>query len=129
MDNTTTLRITDSQKEQYREEGYFILERALPDAYLHTLREEGQRFIDRMNAEMDRLGVDVLGINHRNKRYFLAHPSQESPAIREILFSELFAEICRATLGDEAYLYWEQYVVKAAEVGMKFSWHQDSAFG
>jgi ectoine hydroxylase-related dioxygenase (phytanoyl-CoA dioxygenase family) len=38
------------------------------------------------------------------------------------------ASICRATIGDEAYLYWDQYVVKAAEVGMKFSWHQDSAF-
>ena len=32
------------------------------------------------------------------------------------------------TIGDEAYLYWDQYVVKAAEVGMQFSWHQDSAF-
>ena len=38
------------------------------------------------------------------------------------------AAICRATLGDEAYLFVEQYVVKAAEVGMKFAWHQDSGY-
>lgn len=129
MASTETARITEDQKRQYREEGYFILESALPDEYLQTLREQCQRFIDRMDAEMDRQGVDVLGINHRNNRYFVAHPSLESPEIRAIVFGELFAEICRATVGPDAWLYWEQYVVKAAEVGKKFSWHQDSAFG
>jgi ectoine hydroxylase-related dioxygenase (phytanoyl-CoA dioxygenase family) len=129
MSVATTLRITDEQRRQYQEEGYFILERGLPDEYVQTLRQECQRFIDKMHAEMDAAGTDTLGINHRNKRYFVAHPSKESAAIREILFSEVFAEICRATIGPEAYVYWEQYVVKAAEVGMKFGWHQDSAFG
>ena len=38
------------------------------------------------------------------------------------------AEVCQATLGDTAYLFWEQYVVKGAEEGMKFSWHQDSGY-
>jgi ectoine hydroxylase-related dioxygenase (phytanoyl-CoA dioxygenase family) len=37
-------------------------------------------------------------------------------------------EIARAALGDTVYLFNEQYVVKAAEHGMKFSWHQDSGF-
>ncbi len=129
MTNAAILQITDAQKEQFREEGYFILEQALPGAFVQTLRDECQRFIDQTNAEMDRQGVDVLGINHRDNRYFIPHPSQESPAIREILFSDVFAEICHATVGDHAWVYWEQYVVKAAEIGMKFSWHQDSAFG
>ena len=38
------------------------------------------------------------------------------------------AEICRATLGEVAYLFNEQWVVKGAEVGMKFAWHQDSGY-
>lgn len=38
------------------------------------------------------------------------------------------AGICRDTLGDVAYLFNEQYVVKAAEKGMKFGWHQDSGY-
>ena len=40
----------------------------------------------------------------------------------------MIADICRATLGDNAYLFWEQYVVKGASEGMKFSWHQDSGY-
>jgi ectoine hydroxylase-related dioxygenase (phytanoyl-CoA dioxygenase family) len=36
--------------------------------------------------------------------------------------------IAQAALGDTVYLFNEQYVVKAAEQGMPFSWHQDSGF-
>jgi ectoine hydroxylase-related dioxygenase (phytanoyl-CoA dioxygenase family) len=123
------VQITEAQKQQYQAEGYFILEKVISDEHLELLRSECQRFIEIMHAEMDAQGTDVIGINHRNKRYFLAHPSKTSQRLREFLFSDLMAEICRATIGPEAYLYWEQYVVKAAEVGMKFGWHQDSAFG
>ena len=30
-------------------------------------------------------------------------------------------EICRATLGDEAYFFFDQFVVKGAEKGAKFA--------
>ena len=48
--------------------------------------------------------------------------------MREFLFSDLMAQVCLATLGEDVYLFWEQYVVKGGEAGMKFSWHQDSAY-
>jgi ectoine hydroxylase-related dioxygenase (phytanoyl-CoA dioxygenase family) len=123
-----TALITDQQKQQYAEEGYFLLENVIPPAHLTMLREECQRYIEQMNAEMDRLGVDVLGINHRDKRYFISKRYKESGRLSDFLFSDLMAEICRATLGDNAYLFLEQYVVKMAEVGMKFGWHQDSGY-
>lgn len=37
-------------------------------------------------------------------------------------------QVAEAALGDTVYLFNEQYVVKAAERGMKFGWHQDSGF-
>jgi ectoine hydroxylase-related dioxygenase (phytanoyl-CoA dioxygenase family) len=120
--------ITDAQKQQYREEGYFILEGVIPPEHLEGLRSECGRYIAMMDAEMDRQGTDVLGINHRNNRYFIANRFRESELIPRFLFSELTAEICRATLGPDAYLFNEQYVVKCAEVGMAFNWHQDSGY-
>jgi ectoine hydroxylase-related dioxygenase (phytanoyl-CoA dioxygenase family) len=125
---TETTTITEAQKRQYHEDGYTILRNVLTQGSLQTLRDECQKFIDAMHTEMDREGTDVLGISHRNKRYFVPHAVSGSPSIRDIVFSDVMADICRATIGDESYLYWDQYVVKAAEVGMKFSWHQDSAF-
>jgi ectoine hydroxylase-related dioxygenase (phytanoyl-CoA dioxygenase family) len=120
--------ITDAMKKQFQEEGYFILERALGDHYLELLRGECQIFIDKIHAEMDRQKTDVLFINHRGKRYFIANRWHESDRLHEFLFSDLMAEICKATLGPDAYLFVEQYVLKAAEVGMKFAWHQDSGY-
>ena len=123
-----TLKITKQQKQHYQDEGYLILDRVIPNNFLKLLQDECQAFIDQVNWQMDQKGTDVLGINHRHKRYFIANCFQQEPKLRDFLFSDLMAEVCQATLGDTAYLFWEQYVVKGAEEGMKFSWHQDSGY-
>src|SRR5690349_9060332 len=128
MSNATTL-ISEAQKQQFFDEGYFILEKAMSDDQLKLLQDTCQHFIDEMNAEMDRLGVTVLrGINHKNNRYFIPTFLNGSNLLGSIIFSELMADINRATLGDESYLFLDQYVVKAPEKGLKFSWHQDSGY-
>ncbi|MFT5087523.1 MAG: ectoine hydroxylase-related dioxygenase (phytanoyl-CoA dioxygenase family) [Candidatus Latescibacterota bacterium] len=120
--------ISQEQRALYRDEGYMILERAIPEHYLELLRGQCQEAIQQMDARMDAEGADTLGINHRGSRYFVSNCFKEQPLLREFLFSELMADVCRATLGDNAYLFWEQYVIKGAETGMKFSWHQDSGY-
>jgi len=122
------VQITDEQIEQYRDEGYFVLERVIPEQHLEMLRSECARYIRMIEDEMDRQGRDVIGLNHRHSRYFISNRYKESPHIADFIFSDLMAEICRATLGEAAYLFHEQYVVKAAERGMKFGWHQDSGY-
>jgi ectoine hydroxylase-related dioxygenase (phytanoyl-CoA dioxygenase family) len=104
-----------------------VLEAVLSTRDLEALRGECQRCIDDRDREMDRLGVDTLDLDHRGSRYFV-HAYGESPAVRRFLFSELMVEVAQAALGDTVYLFNEQYVVKAAERGMKFGWHQDSGF-
>ena len=104
--------ITAAQIEQFREEGYFILDSAIPQHHIDLLRGECQAFIDKADALMDREGTDHLGLNHRNSRYFVSNCFRDQPRLREFLFSDLMAEICQATLGEDAYLFWEQYVVK-----------------
>ncbi len=76
---------------------------------------------------MARQGVEMLGLNHRGSRYFL-QTFLKSNQLNPFLFSDLMAQVCQATLGDTAYLFFEQYVVKAPEKGLKFSWHQDSGY-
>src|SRR4030095_13788359 len=78
-------------------------------------------------GEMERLGVDTIDLDHRGSRYFL-HAYGRSPAVEGFIRSELMLEAARAALGDTVYLFNEQFVVKAAETGMTFSWHQDSGF-
>jgi ectoine hydroxylase-related dioxygenase (phytanoyl-CoA dioxygenase family) len=120
-------RITSEHERQFREDGFFLLERVVPPGDLEALRAECQRFIDERDREMDRLGVDTIDLDHRGSRYFV-HAYGKSHAIERFLSSDLMVQIARAALGDTVYLFNEQYVVKAAEQGMKFSWHQDSGF-
>ena len=119
--------ITSEHGRQFREEGFFVLEDAVPEDDLDTLRGECQSAIDERDREMDRLGVDQLDLDHRGSRYFV-HAYGKSPAVERFLSSELMVQIAQAALGDTVYLFNEQYVVKAAEQGMAFSWHQDSGF-
>jgi ectoine hydroxylase-related dioxygenase (phytanoyl-CoA dioxygenase family) len=120
-------QITTEHFRRFRDEGFFVLESVLPQTELELLRSECQRFIDERDREMDRLGVDKLDLDHRGSRYFV-HAYGQSPGIERFLRSDVMVEIARAALGDTVYLFNEQYVVKAAEHGMTFSWHQDSGF-
>jgi ectoine hydroxylase-related dioxygenase (phytanoyl-CoA dioxygenase family) len=123
----SALHITSEPARQFRAEGFFVLNRIVPPADLETLRGECQRFIDERDQEMDRLGVDKLDLDRRGSRYFV-HAYGKSPAVAGFLSSGLMVQIAQAALGDTVYLFNEQYVVKAAEQGMSFSWHQDSGF-
>lgn len=109
------MKITLEQLSDFREKGYFILERAMTEAHLEGLRAECQRYVDKFEREMEAKGVTSQGINHYKTRYFISNRGNESSIITDFLFSELMAEITRATLGENSYLFNEQYVVKAAE--------------
>ena len=114
--------------KQYHREGYFILESVIAEPALEALRAECMRLVGDYDRDMEARGIKSQGITHYKKRYFISNRSASSPIMTEFLFSELMAEICRATLGETAYLFNEQYVVKAADSDSKFAWHQDSGY-
>lgn len=116
------------QRRSFADEGYAVFERALDGPLLALLRDECAAVIAREDARLDALGVDVDGISHRGSRYFAGECQRSAPALRAVLFSETMAAICRATLGDDAYFFYDQYVVKGAGAGLAFGWHQDSGY-
>lgn len=123
----STPTITPAHARRFHTKGWFVIERALAPTELETLRRECRRLVAERDAEMTRLGVDSLDLCHRGRRYFL-HADATSPALRRFLRSNFMVDIARAVLGDDVYLFNEQYVIKAAEQGMPFAWHQDSGF-
>ena len=119
--------ITTEHADHFENDGFFVLDGVLPASDLQMLRGECRRLVDERDREMDRHGVDMLDLDHRGRRYFV-HAYGKSRQVQRFLFSDLMARIARSALGDTAYLFNEQYVVKAAERGMRFGWHQDSGF-
>src|SRR5687768_2597315 len=128
MPTVDGVRITDQHRERYVRDGFFVLERAISPSHLELLRNESDHFLARIHAEMDAAGTDTLPGCQRGKRYFIANRYQEAERLHEFLFGDLMADVCRATIGPEAYLFYEQYVIKGAETGTSFAWHQDSGY-
>lgn len=118
----------EAQKAQFATEGYAVFERVLAGGLLELLREQCGRFVSREDARMDELGVDRLDLSHRGRRYFANECQRTQPQLRRMLFSAIMADVCRATLGEDAYFFFDQFVVKGPEGGLPFSWHQDSGY-
>lgn len=122
------IHITDQQRELYRTEGYLILPAVIPPEMLNMLREECSYYLGYYDSIMDAKGVQVENLSHRGKRYFINNRYRLSNRLWQFIFSDLMAQVAQATVGDDAFLFHEQWVVKGAEQGMKFSWHQDSGY-
>jgi hypothetical protein len=120
--------VPEAQRELYKNEGYMILPAVIPPRMLEMLREECSYYLGYYDSLMDSKGLQVEGLSHRGKRYFINNLYRLSSRLWTFIFGSLMAEVARATVGPDAQLFHEQWVVKGAEQGMKFSWHQDSGY-
>jgi ectoine hydroxylase-related dioxygenase (phytanoyl-CoA dioxygenase family) len=115
-------------RRQFVEQGYTVFDGVLDGDLLDLLRDECRHFMAREDARLDALGRDSDGITHRGRRYFAGECQRVRPRLRNVLLSDAMAAVCRETLGDTVYFFYDQYVVKGPEHGMAFSWHQDSGY-
>ena len=122
------LSIPESALEDFRRDGYTIVEAALDASTLAMLREECARFVAATDRHLEAKGRDVQGITHRGKRYFIGNRYRESERLWRYIYGRAMQAITTAFLGESVYLFNEQWVVKGAEQGMKFAWHQDSGY-
>ena len=120
--------VGDAQLAQYADEGYMVLESVIDPDMLELLREECAYFLGYYDGQMDAAGESTQGINHRGKRYFISNRYRLSSRMWRFTFGPQMAEIATRVLGDDVFLFHEQWVIKGAEQGMKFAWHQDSGY-
>ncbi len=113
--------VTKAHLQEFGDKGFTVLERAIPDDLLALLRDICARAIGRVDARADAQNQP------RSTKYF-ASVWKDEPEIRRFTFSPLMANITRSFLGDTVFLSFEQCVVKAAEKGGTFAWHQDSSY-
>src|SRR5947207_1793152 len=95
--------VTEQHERQYQEQGFFVLPGVMPDEHLALLRDQCEVFINKIHREMDEVKSDNLGANFRGNRYFIANRYKESPPMKKFIFSDLMADICRATIGPDAW--------------------------
>lgn len=141
--------ISEDNRRQFLQEGYFLLPEAIEKSTLDALcnvcdycieefntsdridesenssSHEGELYT-RVTTDGKQFQTSVLNI--RNSRYFLEQRHHEHPDLAEFIFGQLMAEICKATIGQNSYFHFEEFVVKFPRGGASFSWHQDGAY-
>jgi ectoine hydroxylase-related dioxygenase (phytanoyl-CoA dioxygenase family) len=117
--------ITPNHIRQYHDEGYFILERAIIGESLARLQQRCMHFVERERAAAATNGMTR---HQQDGKFFITFPASEDAQVAEFVFGEMMSEVARATAGDEAVLFYDQFVVKGPERGQSFAWHQDSGY-
>ena len=115
-------------RRAFERDGFVVLEAVIDTATLAMLREECDEFVARTDRWLAERGTDTYGITHRGRRYFIGNRYRESERLPDLLFGGLMRAVTTALLGPTVYLFNEQWVVKGAEQGMRFAWHQDSGY-
>lgn len=129
MNNLNKIEITAEHKRKYNEDGFFILDEVLQNEHLDIIRKECDFLVEKQNHQMDKEGVDELNLSRRNSRYFIFNSYKDRPLLGSFIFSDFMGSLCKSTIGDNAFLFWEQFVVKGLDpAGAEFTWHQDSGY-
>ena len=120
--------VSADAKQRFDDTGVMVLPGVIPADDVTMLREECAYFLGYADARMDLEGRPFNPITVRGRRYFVNGLHRYSDRLWRFLFGGVMADVCRAALGDDAVLFNEQWVVKGADEGMAFSWHQDSGY-
>jgi ectoine hydroxylase-related dioxygenase (phytanoyl-CoA dioxygenase family) len=117
--------ITPEHVRRYHDDGYFILERAVAGAELSRLQERCMAFVER---ERQAAAAKGLTTHQQAGKFFITFPASRDDEVAQFVFGETMSDLARATVGDEAVLFYDQFVVKGPERGQSFAWHQDSGY-
>ena len=124
-----SLAVTAAHREQFRTEGYFVVEGALDADRVDIARSCCDRGRAALERDMREQGVNRHdNISILGSRYFIRKEHARYPELRRVLFNDTTAALCEATIGATAYLHGEQFVVKLREPTSVFPWHQDSGY-
>lgn len=123
--------LTNAQIASYRETGYLVLERHLPDSVVSSIRAEISRFEDEargMTASNDRLDLEDSHTPDQPRLRRIKLPHKISDFVRKLMYSDHILAPARDLIGPDIRLHTTKLNMKSAGYGAAVEWHQDYAF-
>lgn len=115
----------------YRDRGYLVLERRVPEAILQDIRDEIARFEDMargMTASDERIDLEDSHRPDAPRIRRVKKPNTQSPVIDDLLRSDHILAPVRDLIGPDLRLQTSKLNMKSAGYGAAVEWHQDWAF-
>ncbi|WP_299478273.1 phytanoyl-CoA dioxygenase family protein [uncultured Roseibium sp.] len=123
--------LSQSQIAFYRDNGYLVLERRLPDTVIDDIRAEISRFEDEargMTASNDRLDLEDSHSPDQPRLRRIKLPHKISDVMRALMYSDHILAPARDLIGPDLRLHTTKLNMKSAGYGAAVEWHQDYAF-
>ena len=121
-------RVTDTQADQYRREGFFAVRQAFSPAELAAVTAA----IDPLEAEVEAFlktrANGIHGIARAGEITFHPHLVKRNPVLREFAAHRVFCDLVHDLIGPDVRLYWDQSVYKKPGADREFPWHQDNGY-
>ena len=118
----------ETQRHSFTKQGFIIVQEFLDKTELKAVRTACDHEVGCIAEDMRSKGILEQGINVLDRKYFINNARIQHPKLADIIFSDKTEALCRATIGDTAYLHNEQFVVKMMDKMTSFAWHQDSGY-
>ena len=119
--------LTDAQRAQINDQGYFVLENVFTKAEMDALAEKIEAHQRKHEAAVRARG-GTEGISRADEITFTSHLAEGDPDIRAFVTRPEFVAIATQLLGPNVDLYWNQSVFKQPEGKKIFPWHQDDGY-
>ena len=121
---TEWVRVLDLRR-RFRERGYVATGESVSGTDLSMLRMACDSLLD---EPVDDGGGGRHRIGLGARRRFLAHRHESFPELERFVLTGRPAALATRLIGKKCQLFNEQFVVKGANCGASFAWHQDSAY-
>ena len=123
--------LSEDQVRFYRDQGYLLLEKRIPEEMLARLRGEIGRFVAEargMTASDDRLDLEDSHTPDTPRLRRIKLPHKLSPVFAELMRSDWILAPVRDLIGPDLRLHTSKLNMKSAGYGAAVEWHQDWAF-
>lgn len=123
--------LTQAQRESYVADGYLLLERIIPEAWLERLRETTDEMVEKSRAITTSDAIWDLEEGHggqspRLRR--LSSPNDQHPVYWEFASQSLLPDIVADLVGPNVKFHHSKLNFKWAQGGEEVKWHQDIGF-
>ena len=123
--------LSKDQVQSYRDNGYLLLEKRVPDDLIGRVRAEIARFVEEargMTVSNDRLDLEDSHTPDTPRVRRIKLPHRLSPVFDELLRSDWILAPVRDLIGPGLRLHTSKLNMKSAGYGAAVEWHQDWAF-
>ena len=119
--------ISEKDKTQFQELGYFVTDVVIEPDQLRFMADEMDRLYQEGVEEAKATGDPKAVLAAEGRRSY-GQIHNRSQIAAEFVKSQIYLEACYAFIGPNADLYWNQAATNPPKLGKTFSWHQDSGY-